>query len=66
MPGAVRKVVEFGMGHSPGKLKVSFQAARSIGRSMGFVASVCQAINLAHVDLTGGEQRPEQHGSGVC
>jgi hypothetical protein len=24
------------------------------------------AINLAHVDLTGCEQRPEQHGGGVC
>src|SRR5450756_882173 len=24
------------------------------------------AINLAHVDLTRGKQRPEQHGSGVC
>src|SRR6059058_5003697 len=23
-------------------------------------------IDLAHVDLTGGEQRPEQHGRGVC
>src|SRR6266851_1089692 len=23
-------------------------------------------INLAHVDLTGGKQRPEQHGGGVC
>src|SRR5271168_156341 len=24
------------------------------------------AIDLAHVDLAGGEQRPEQHGGGVC
>ena len=24
------------------------------------------AIDLAHVDLSGGEQRPEQHGRGVC
>ena len=24
------------------------------------------AIHLAHVDLAGGKQRPEQHGSGVC
>jgi hypothetical protein len=23
-------------------------------------------IDLAHVDLTGGEQRPEQHGGGLC
>ena len=23
-------------------------------------------INLAHVDLAGGEQRPEQHGCGLC
>ena len=24
------------------------------------------AIDLAHVDLTGGEQRPEQHGGSLC
>jgi hypothetical protein len=24
------------------------------------------AIDLAHVDLTGGEQCPEQHGGGLC
>ena len=24
------------------------------------------AIDLAHVDLTGGEQRPEQHGRSLC
>ena len=23
-------------------------------------------IDLAHVDLTGGEQRPEQHGGSLC
>ena len=24
------------------------------------------AIDLAHLDLAGGEQRPEQHGHGLC
>jgi len=44
--GAVREVV--GIGHSAfsGNMKVSFQAARSIGWSPGFVASVCQPSTL--------------------
>src|SRR5437660_6575729 len=32
---------------------------------MGLVASVWPAIDLAHVDLAGGKQGPEQHGRGV-
>ena len=24
------------------------------------------SIDLSHVDLAGGEQRPEQHGGGLC
>src|SRR5205809_543830 len=32
----------------------------------GFCGERLPTVNLAHVDLTGGEQRPEQHGSGFC
>ena len=42
MRGAVRNVVGIRCGAFSGNMKVSFQAARSIGFSMGFVASVCQ------------------------
>ena len=44
--GAVREVVGIRCGAISGNMKVSFQAARSIGRSMGFVASVCQPSTL--------------------
>jgi len=36
------------------------------GQSAGLDGERLPAIDLAHVDLTGGEQRPEQHGGGVC
>ena len=34
-----------------GTLRIPSQAARSICRSMGFVASVCEPSNFPHVDL---------------
>jgi adenylate cyclase len=34
--------------------------------SDGFGGERLPAINLAHVDLAGGKQRPEQHGGSVC
>ena len=43
---AVRNVVGIWCGAFSGNMKVSFQAARSIGFSMGFVASVCQPSTL--------------------
>ena len=44
--GAVRNVAGIKCGALSGNMKVSFQAARSIGFSMGFVASVCQPSTL--------------------
>jgi hypothetical protein len=32
----------------------------------GFCGERLPTIHFSHVDLTGGKQRPEQHGSGVC
>ncbi len=45
VPSGMR--LEFGLARSPGNTKVSFQAARSINRSVGFVALVCQPSTFA-------------------
>jgi hypothetical protein len=53
------------VGELSGNMKLSFQAARSIGLINGFCGEGLPTIDLAHADLSRGEQRPEHHRGGV-
>jgi hypothetical protein len=63
--GAVRNAVGIRVGELSGNMKLSFQAARSIGLINGFCGEGLPTIDLAHADLSRGEQRPEHHRGGV-
>ena len=64
------RAVRFFVGIRCGAISTTLKSIGSGSEVNWLIDGLCRerlpAIDLAHVDLTGGEQRPEQHGRRVC
>ena len=65
VPGAVANVVGIRRGAISGKVEDTVSGCEVNRLIAELRGERLPAIDLTHVDLTGGEQRPEQHGGGV-